>query len=485
MTSANFSALIKHLRPTRLSICLVSLIVLGLGKTAASAQESWSQFVNGSTAAVFKIDTAGLQSAPLADAFANETIFIAVDIPASRFHPVLRVFTKAQPTGDLPGWAHGLPALELSGPQRDGDYFRYSLMPAAPARGAAEIDSALLQHDPQQLQAAVAALREAPLQAVILPPKYVRDTVRDLLPVMPAKLGGGPSSILTEGFLWASLSADPQQSGARLEIQSASADAAERLAAHLPVLARHLSQALEIEELMLLDQSAEPETRDNRILIQLDAAPLMAIAALVSQRVTNQMATSAARDQLRRIAIAIHNFHDAHGHFPPPAEGRDDQGKPRLSWRVHLLPYLDEAELYAQFRLDEAWDSPHNRPLVDKIPQAFASPKLPEGHTVLLAPVGEKTIFGGTEPVRVQDVTDGTVNTVMVVMVAPDRAVPWTAPEDFAFDPAQPSVGMARDPSGHFPVVFADGSYRLLPGDQPAQGLLHLFQINDGNIVRW
>src|SRR5262249_15896286 len=77
------------------------------------------------------------------------------------------------------------------------------------------------------------------------------------------------------------------------------------------------------------------------------------------------------RRSLRELAVAVHNYHDAHGHLPLPAI-TDRTGKPLLSWRVALLPFMEHDNLYKQFRLDEPWDGPNNRKLIDKMPAIFA-----------------------------------------------------------------------------------------------------------------
>ena len=69
----------------------------------------------------------------------------------------------------------------------------------------------------------------------------------------------------------------------------------------------------------------------------------------------------------------MHNYDSTHGSLPPHAiYGKD--GKPLLSWRVLILPYIEEQALYEQFHLDEPWDSPHNEPLLRQIPRCYRSP---------------------------------------------------------------------------------------------------------------
>ena len=78
-------------------------------------------------------------------------------------------------------------------------------------------------------------------------------------------------------------------------------------------------------------------------------------------------------NNLKQIGVALLNYQDAEGKLPS-ATGAGADGKPLLSWRVRILPYIEEAELYRQFHLDEPWDSEHNKPLIAKMPAIFAAP---------------------------------------------------------------------------------------------------------------
>src|SRR5262249_20216865 len=144
----------------------------------------------------------------------------------------------------------------------------------------------------------------------------------------------------------------------------------------------------------------------------------------------------------------------------PPRAIFDDQGKPLLSWRVQILPFLDQEELYQQFRLDEPWDSEHNKPLIDKMPNVFSDPRfdLPPGKTVYQAVVGPGTAFDGRQGLKPAQIIDGTSNTIGVVEVGPEHAVPWTKPVDWEFDQDHPLNGLANpSPGGAYGVVLLDG----------------------------
>lgn len=195
-------------------------------------------------------------------------------------------------------------------------------------------------------------------------------------------------------------------------------------------------------------------------------------------------------NNLKELGLALHNFHDTFKTFPPQASPSRD-GKPLLSWRVAILPFLGATSLYNQFHRDEPWDSEHNRRLIPQMPATFRSPGLPaevrdelhaKGMTMYLAPVGQGTIFGGTEATSIANITDGTSNTIMLVEAAPAKAVIWTKPEDLTIDAKDPRTGLTGQPGG-FRVLMADGSvHRLLDSIDP-QMLRRLFQRNDGQPV--
>lgn len=174
-------------------------------------------------------------------------------------------------------------------------------------------------------------------------------------------------------------------------------------------------------------------------------------------------------NNLKQIALAMHSYHDVYGTLPPPAN-LDANGRPLLSWRVHLLPFLEENELYNQFKLDEPWDSANNRPLIAKLPEVFTVPsKTPfrEGATSYLVPTGQETMFpfstkmgkdslsGG---VLLSQVPDGNSNTIMILEAARDHQVPWSKPDDWIYHADNPRHGLSGFRAGGFLAARADAS---------------------------
>jgi hypothetical protein len=162
---------------------------------------------------------------------------------------------------------------------------------------------------------------------------------------------------------------------------------------------------------------------------------------------------------LRAIAQAMAAYHQNERHFP--AAAIYDGDKPLLSWRVALLPYLGQGELFKQFHLQEPWDSPRNKALAAKVPSVYQTPGVTaEGKTCYVVPAGLGTIFGGRDGMAETLIGDGKENTLLLVEA--DAPVVWTQPEDLHYFPAQPLAGLGKLRRGIFLAAFADGAVRRL-----------------------
>jgi hypothetical protein len=163
-------------------------------------------------------------------------------------------------------------------------------------------------------------------------------------------------------------------------------------------------------------------------------------------------AQATARSNLKKLGLGMHNFHDAYGSFPLPGKTEADfrdryvdaQGRVLLSWRVHILPYLGEANLYHQFHLDEPWDSAHNLTLLEKMPQIYAASEVgtKPGYTCIQAPCGKGTVMEGGRGCKLKDINDGTSDTVLLIRTNASLAVPWTKPADYDAAPEQAISGL-------------------------------------------
>ncbi|MBI3839749.1 MAG: DUF1559 domain-containing protein [Planctomycetia bacterium] len=213
------------------------------------------------------------------------------------------------------------------------------------------------------------------------------------------------------------------------------------------------------------------------------AAPDAGQAEDANQQAFNR---SKSFNNLKQIMLAMHNYHDAEKSFPPAVGSQD--GKPLLSWRVAILPYLEGEEakaVWAEFHLDEPWDSDHNKELAAKMPPIYRSPtsKLNDGRTVYLTARGSSTAFPGQQAIGIRKITDGTSNTIAVVEVDDKYAVPWTKPDDWKFDPDHPKVGLGGQFNGGFNAAFCDGSVHFIGNDVDEKILKALFTMAGGEIV--
>jgi hypothetical protein len=322
-----------------------------------------------------------------------------------------------------------------------------------------------------ELAAAFEAAGDTAVQVAVIPPSYAARVIEELMPRFPEVLGGGPTTVITRGVSWAAVGIDlPPRPAIRLTIKSADAQAAEALRLKAADILRLVGQLKEVREVVpKADQVVTvlvPKVEGDRLVLVLDEQNqgITKLVSLLTPPVEAARASASrmqSMNNLKMIALAMHNYRDKNTHFPLPA-GLGKDGKPLLSWRVYLLPYFDESELFKQFHLNEPWDSPHNRTLIEKMPQVYRLPmsKTPAGRTNYLLPVGGGAVFEADKPTRLMDIKDGTSNTIMVVEADDDHAVVWTRPEDLSFDPKDPTKGLGRF-GGGFNAAICDGSVRF------------------------
>ncbi len=202
-----------------------------------------------------------------------------------------------------------------------------------------------------------------------------------------------------------------------------------------------------------------------------------------------QAAREAARrmsslNNLKQIALATHNYHDTFNRFPDQGAKAKD-GKPLLSWRVHLLPFMEGSELYDKFHLDEPWDSEHNKKLIDQMPAVYRAPgSRLTNKTHYLAPLGEGVGFESGEKIGFASITDGTSNTIMVVEASEERAVIWTKPDDYEIDLENPTKGLTGLRPGGFQVALFDGSVRFISQNVDAATLKAMFTRAGGEVYK-
>ena len=347
-----------------------------------------------------------------------------------------------------------------------------------------------------ELTAAFEAAGDGAAQAVLIPPAYTRRVIEELMPQLPKEIGSGPSSILTRGLWWAAVGIDlSPRPGLHVVIKSQDPSAAEALRRKWAEVLRLAGQHEEVRRVVpQLGQVAPlltPRVEGDRLILTFDhktAAIDTLFAAIETplQQIRSAAQRSQATNNLQQVALAMHNFYDVHKHFPAAASCSPD-GKPLLSWRVYLLPFVEQKHLFDQFHLKEPWDSPHNKTLIGQMPAVFHSPrsKAEKGKTNYLAPVGNGALYVSSrdEP-QFKQITDGTSNTIMVVEVDDPHAVVWTKPADFSFDPKNPQKGIGSLYEGGFNTAFCDGFVRFISRSIDPKTLAALFTRAGGELVR-
>ncbi|MFI5459683.1 MAG: M56 family metallopeptidase [Isosphaerales bacterium] len=246
--------------------------------------------------------------------------------------------------------------------------------------------------------------------------------------------------------------------------------------------ARHIApeEAMEwiLQAASLLLEKARVETSGGYVRLQAkssvdlaEGVKLLAPAVVAARQSADR---SMSVNNLKQIALAFHNYHATKGRLPTPVLYGGASGKVPYSWRVAILPYLEQQELYNRYNFDEPWDGPSNRKLLDVMPATYSYPGLDgnpssrtntsyfvftgEGTALCPIPAG-KGESGPTGP-TFMDVTDGISNTILAVEA--QRNIPWTKPEDIPFDPNGPVPELGGFTPDGFNACFADGSVRYL-----------------------
>jgi hypothetical protein len=198
-------------------------------------------------------------------------------------------------------------------------------------------------------------------------------------------------------------------------------------------------------------------------------------------------------NNLKQIGLAFHHYHDTFNGLPGAAIcGKD--GRPLLSWRVAILPYIEAGALYKQFRFDEAWDGPNNKKLLARMPAIYGLPgvKFQEPHSTFYRVfTGPQTPFNpanarpGPFPIglRLTHFTDGTSNTLLVVEAG--EAVPWTKPDELAFDLGKPLPKLGGLFPEGFHVVMADGTVKFLDRKIAGPTLKAMITPAGGEVIDW
>ena len=186
-------------------------------------------------------------------------------------------------------------------------------------------------------------------------------------------------------------------------------------------------------------------------------------------------------NNIRQLCLAMHNYHSVHGHFPP-AVIVSENGK-RHSWRIELLPYLEQKALYDSYRFDEDWDSPHNAEVTKNMPRLYGTPDSGQDagtETSYFAVVGDGSVFGGSEGIMLSQIPDGLSNTIC--LIEGQQKTHWAKPEDIPIDRVKALMGGVVE--GGASAAFCDGSVRFLEDSIDADVLRGLLTVAGGEVDR-
>jgi type II secretory pathway pseudopilin PulG len=198
---------------------------------------------------------------------------------------------------------------------------------------------------------------------------------------------------------------------------------------------------------------------------------------------------SSCKNNLKQIGLALHNYHETHGAFPP-VHIADEQGTKLRGWRIAILPFLDQSPLYNRIDQHFGWDDPVNRHLDNIDLPAYTCPSAPDARsriTNYAGVSGPGTVFDSSLPVvRIRDITDGTSNTMMVGEVSASLGIPWAKPEDVdvSINPDLNSPrGFSSTHVGGSQFLLGDGAVRFISQNTVRETLRRLYLRNDGEIV--
>jgi hypothetical protein len=390
-------------------------------------------------------------------------------------------------------------ATALSGGVRSNPFrwpatetIRSSVVAGTPA-GLARIRNAQPKARPDVL-AAMAAGGDASIQIAIAPSTTLRRSIEESLAVLPEELGGGPITTLTRGLSWISLtSAFEPKPVIRAVVQAKDPDATKALMNLSEDALDHLANASRndpaLASLAAPIGQIKPLAQGDRISLEADLETTAELVAVPIRQAREAARRSQCTNNLKQIGLAMHDYYRAYGAFPP-AFSKSPDGKPLLSWRVHILPFLGQKALYDEFHNDEPWDSEHNKTLISRMPAVYTCPSgsrapAKEGKTTYLTPRGPSTTFPGTHAIEIRDIEDGTANTILVVDASDAAAVTWTKPDDWDI-----SVELkVQSLFGHHPkgtnIGLADGRVLFLKETVTPKVLHNLTTRSGGEIIFW
>ncbi len=188
-------------------------------------------------------------------------------------------------------------------------------------------------------------------------------------------------------------------------------------------------------------------------------------------------------NNLKEIGLGMMNYELAFGHFPQSSP-HDKNDPNQLSWRVQLLPFVGEDKLYQEFKVNEPWDSPNNKKLIDRMPKIYKFPSAiaPPGETFYKVFTGNRAIFGPGKKTKLTDIIDG--QSLTILAIEGGEPVIWTKPDDIPFNVNEPLPNLSLQGSHSINVLMADCSVRVVDLDKVSEKTLKAaITMNGGEVL--
>jgi hypothetical protein len=239
-----------------------------------------------------------------------------------------------------------------------------------------------------------------------------------------------------------------------------------------------------------IERQLNPTRKGNRLVMRVDAnqqrvaqtGVLVGLLLPAIQAARESARRAQSSNNLRQLVLAALNYESTYKRFPGGGQP-DPQTKSLLSWRVQILPFIEQKQLYDEFHHDEPWDSEHNIKLLPRMPATYKHPQSSAGPgmTVYQMSVGENLAGEDGRGIKFSEILDGSSNTVLMVETTDEAAVPWTKPADINPLADREKLRYTR---GLLQAALVDGSVQNLPANIPAERFKALLTRNQGDSVR-
>ncbi len=384
-----------------------------------------------------------------------------------------------------------------------------------------QIESQTPETRPEFL-AALEAVEGSAIQFAVIPSEEMRRVFTETVETLPPLFENISPTELSQGVRWAVFGVDLEKPELKFVVQSEQALAAKNLLEKSKVVLDGVfvrikdnityttfleTTKIGHEKIHDFTKTLLPQAEGDRLNLTINESfvkekggsafqVLTLLADLLFQSESRKMQCM---NQVKMICLSFHNYYDRNQMLPPMYTS-DKDGKPLHSWRVAVLPYLDEKEcrgLYEKIRKDEPWDSEYNRQFHTQCPKVYQCPEIAaknpdvvkNGLTTYSLIVGKNAYPEGSQKFTFQMITDGTAYTIMLV----ERATPvcWMDPtNEITQENAEKGIGTIAAGIGaphsagkRFATFlgFFDGSVHIFADNIRPEYLKGFIERNDGS----